>query len=78
MRFRRLAMALALGLAVSGCGKKSAIEYPVSLEQVTPWEEEGRKAIDPPRDAEGRPIEPKSNRQPVPIVKSLPLDVILN
>lgn len=78
MSASRLALALCLALAVSACGKKSPIEYPVSLDQVTPWNEEGRKAIDPPRDANGKVIEPKTSRQPVPPLRSLPIDVILN
>lgn len=78
MSASRLALALCLALAVSACGKKSPIEYPVSFDQVTPWEEEGRKAIDPPRDANGKVIEPKSSRQPVAPLRSLPIDVILN
>ncbi|MBX9619428.1 MAG: hypothetical protein K2X10_09795 [Hyphomicrobiales bacterium] len=78
MSASRLALALCLALAVSACGKKSPIEYPVSLDQVTPWNEEGRKAIDPPRDANGKVIEPESSRQAVPPLRSLPIDVILN
>ena len=78
MSASRLALALCRALAVSACGKKSPIEYPVSLDQVTPWNEEGRKAIDPPRDANGKAIEPKTSRQPVPPLRSLPIDVILN
>lgn len=76
--FGRLAVALLLGLVLAACGKKSPLEYPLSYEQITPVTEEGRKAFDPPRDAEGRPIEPKSQRGPVPLVKSTPFDVILN
>jgi len=74
----RLVLALGVALAVSACGKKSPLEYPVSYDQINPLTEEGRKAIDPPRKENGQPIEPQSTRGPKPLFKSLPVDVILN
>ena len=74
----RLVILCGLALAVTACGKKNALVFPVALDQVTPWTEDGQRAIDPPRDDKGRVIEPQSKPRPTPAFKSTPFDVILN
>lgn len=74
----RLVLMMSFAVALASCGKKTALEHPITLDQVNPLTEEGRKAIDPPRDGEGKLIEPQGSRRPTPAFKSFPLDVILN
>lgn len=63
--------------SLSGCGRRTGLETPVSWDQATPLTEEGRRAMNPPRDERGRPQRVPSNPGPVPAAQSFPLDFLL-
>jgi predicted small lipoprotein YifL len=69
---------VAFGLALAGCGRKTDLETPVSLDQTLPWTEAGRRAMDPPRDSRGRPEAQPSQPRPTPAMQSTPFDFLLN
>jgi hypothetical protein len=69
---------LAAALALGACGRKTALDTPVTINQTLPWTPEGRQAMDPPRDAEGRPQRVPSQPGPRPAAQSFPLDFLLN
>jgi hypothetical protein len=62
---------------LGGCGRRTALETPVSWDQATPLTEEGQRAMNPPRDERGRPQRAPSNPGPVPAAQSFPLDFLL-
>lgn len=77
-RLAGLLILVALAAGLSACGRRTALETPVRIEQAVPWTEEGRRAMNPPRDAEGRPERVESRRTPEPMRRDFPLDPLLN
>jgi hypothetical protein len=63
---------------LSACGRKTGLEVPVSVGQSLPVTPEGQQAANPPRDADGRPERVPTQPGPTPIVRSFPLDFLLN
>lgn len=77
-RLAGLLVLAALAAGLSACGRRTALETPVSIDQAVPWTEEGRRAMNPPRNADGRPERVPSRPAPVPLRSDFPLDPILN
>jgi predicted small lipoprotein YifL len=77
-RLAGLLILLAVAAALSACGRRTALETPVSIDQTVPWTEDGRRAMNPPRDADGRPERVPSRPQPEPLRRDFPLDPLLN
>jgi hypothetical protein len=77
-RFSIVFAVLALSFALNGCGRRSALDTPFTVEEATPGTPAAEAAANPPFGPNGRPVPPKTKPGPTPAARSFPLDPILN
>ena len=69
---------LAFSLALAGCGRRSALDTPFTVQEATPGMPAAEAAASPPAGQDGRPVQPRTKSGPTPAARSFPLDPILN
>ncbi len=72
-----LLIVAALAAGLTACGRRSALDVPQTLEQALPGTPQDGAARNPPRDAEGRPMEPGRLPAIRPMTDRFVLDPIL-
>jgi predicted small lipoprotein YifL len=76
-RFFAALVIFAIAAALAGCGRRSALDTPFTAEEAMPGTPQDQAARNPPRDKDGRPIQPETKPGPTPAMRSFPLDPLL-
>lgn len=69
---------MAIAFTLEGCGRRSALDTPFTVEEATPGMPAAEAAANPPLGRDGRPLPVKTKPGPTPAARSFPLDPILN
>ncbi|MGF2049579.1 lipoprotein, partial [Lactococcus lactis] len=79
-RSYRLAVAVLIGLTLvlAACGRKSALDIPVSADEAVPWTPAGQAAMVIQRDANGKVIQPPTQPRVTPASRTFILDPLLD
>lgn len=73
-----IAVLIGLGLALAACGRKGALDVPVSADEAVPWTPVGQAAMITQRGPDGKVIEPPTKPRITPAARTFILDPLLD